>query len=396
MRALAHLLSTLSARVWSFLSGRAWRTLPRPNPVGQVHAPGVDPDRILVIGSGVSVGYGVLSHELALAGYLARTLAQLTHRGTDVDVVTDELMTARSAVRAVRNPGRYDALVISVGGIEAVGMTPRRSWEHDVRALLTAITLDAPASLRVYLLEIPPLASVLQLPRFAAGAVTKRVVALNSCSREVAEDFDQVTVVPAPEGIAGPDAVRGRPAYSLWATRIAPMMVPGLDLQTAPVPIRVDETERQRALDDLRVVGTTPDERLRQLVATTRNLFDARGASLNLIDRDRQVVLATAGLGEEDSPRSEALCDVTIQRPQITVVPDTALDPVLRERSWAQGPDALRFYAGYPVESPDGYRVGALCVVDSRPRDFTDQDEALLRELALRVQGMLWETSARP
>lgn len=378
------------------MSGRAWRTLPRPNPVGQVHAPGIDPDRILVIGSGVSMGYGVLSHDLALAGHLARMLAQLTGRGTDVDVVTDELMTAQSAVRAVRNPGRYDALVISVGGIEAVGMTPRHRWERDLRALFTAITLDAPASLRIYLLEIPPLASVLQLPSFVAGAVTRRVVALNTYSRGVAEDFDQVTVITAPEGIAGPGAVRGRPAYNLWASRIAPVMVPDLDLQTAPLPVRVDETERQRALDELRVVGVPPDDRLRQIVATTRNLFDAHGASLNLIDHDRQVVLATSGLAEEDSPRSEALCDVTIQRPEIMVVPDTALDPLLRDRSWTQGPGAYRFYAGYPVESPDGYRVGALCVVDSKPRDFTDQDEALLRELALRVQSMLWETSARP
>ncbi len=43
-----------------------------------------------------------------------------------------------------------------------------------------------------------------------------------------------------------------------------------------------------------------------------------------------------------------------------------------------------------PVESPDGHRIGALCVIDREPRTFSDTDAALLRQLALRVQSVLW------
>jgi GAF domain-containing protein len=49
----------------------------------------------------------------------------------------------------------------------------------------------------------------------------------------------------------------------------------------------------------------------------------------------------------------------------------------------------VRFYAGYPIETPNGIRIGALCLLDPLPRGFTRADEALLRELALRVQAAL-------
>jgi GAF domain-containing protein len=49
----------------------------------------------------------------------------------------------------------------------------------------------------------------------------------------------------------------------------------------------------------------------------------------------------------------------------------------------------VRFYAGYPIEAPNGMRIGALCLTDPTPRSFNRADEALLRELALRVQAVL-------
>ena len=54
----------------------------------------------------------------------------------------------------------------------------------------------------------------------------------------------------------------------------------------------------------------------------------------------------------------------------------------------------MRFFAGYPLEAPDGRRVGALCVVDTSPRSFSKPEEALLRALTLRVQVELWAPRA--
>lgn len=390
-------LSNLGARgaasVWVAVSSNTWGDLPRPSNTATVHAPGVDPDRVLLLGSGTGVGYSVLSHDLALAGHLARKLSFLTGRGTDVDVDVDHHMSASMSRTALstHNASRFDAVVMSVGAVEAVTMTPIRQWERDIRALFETLTDDGPASLMTYFLAIPPLASMMRLPRLISRAVARQVDALNDAAQRIADEFPQVVFVESPSGIGGSTSLRGQAAFERWASHLAPVMVAGLDTQMNSQAVPVVEADRQRALDGLGVIGVTPDERLLTLVNTARNLFEAQGASVNLIDSDRQVVLVTAGLPYDDRPRSDTFCDFTIRRPGVLVVPDTSLDPRFSHRPWAQGADAVRFYAGYPVEAPDGSRVGALCVVDSRPRSFTDQDEALLRDLALRAQAILWE-----
>jgi GAF domain-containing protein len=75
------------------------------------------------------------------------------------------------------------------------------------------------------------------------------------------------------------------------------------------------------------------------------------------------------------------------------VVEDASRDETFSGHPWVVGQDHVRFYAGYPLEAPEGARVGALCVVDTKPRQFSRTEAALLRELALRVQGLIWTQS---
>jgi GAF domain-containing protein len=88
-------------------------------------------------------------------------------------------------------------------------------------------------------------------------------------------------------------------------------------------------------------------------------------------------------------PRFASLCDVTIQRREHFAVENAALDPRFVENPMVAGPPHLRFYAGYPIEAPNGTRVGTLSVFDPHPRGFSDADAALLRGLALMVQNEL-------
>ncbi len=127
------------------------------------------------------------------------------------------------------------------------------------------------------------------------------------------------------------------------------------------------------------------------IVETARDLFGATGASVTIIDHDLQRTRAAVGMPRHPIPRTEAICDLTIRGTGVFVVEDITTDARLADSMWADGTLA-RFYAGYPVESPDGQRIGALCIVDSTPRTFSDTDAALLRQLALRVQSALWGT----
>jgi GAF domain-containing protein len=71
------------------------------------------------------------------------------------------------------------------------------------------------------------------------------------------------------------------------------------------------------------------------------------------------------------------------------VVPDALADERFRNNPYVLGEPHIRFYAGFPIESADGERIGALCVFDPEPRAAGDVDLVLLRELALMLQAEL-------
>ena len=71
--------------------------------------------------------------------------------------------------------------------------------------------------------------------------------------------------------------------------------------------------------------------------------------------------------------------------------PDTLLDERFASNPAVTGPPFIRFYAGYPLETHDGHRIGTLCVMDTEPREFSPQDEVMLRSFALMVQDLIWE-----
>ena len=146
---------------------------------------------------------------------------------------------------------------------------------------------------------------------------------------------------------------------------------------------------RLRALRALTMANRGPDERIDRVVANARDLLGATGASLNFIESEYQWVKTAVGMPRENTPRDETLCDITIRSPHVFVIEDTAADD--RYVAFSGSTDPVRFYAGYPVEAPDGHRVGALCITDCQPRVFTGSDASLLRDLALQVQALLWE-----
>jgi len=152
----------------------------------------------------------------------------------------------------------------------------------------------------------------------------------------------------------------------------------------------VDEPARQAALDALHVVDSATDARIDRIARTARDLLGASGASVTFLDHERQWIKSAVSMSRSDTARAISFCNTTISRPELFVVEDAAQDHAFAAHPWVVGEEQVRFYAGYPVEAPNGERVGALCVVDTKPRHFSGAEAALLRELALRVQTLLW------
>ncbi len=154
----------------------------------------------------------------------------------------------------------------------------------------------------------------------------------------------------------------------------------------------VAEETRLQALGALRLLDTPREERFDRIVRLAKRLFDVPMAVVSLIDEDRQYHLAEIGVGIDEVPRSDSFCHYTIQDTVAMVVTDPAHDPRFADNPFVTGDHPIRFYAGQPLATPAGVNVGALCIVDDRPRDLTPDQVLLLRELADFVEAELART----
>lgn len=151
----------------------------------------------------------------------------------------------------------------------------------------------------------------------------------------------------------------------------------------------IDERRRQQALDALGVLDTPPDERVDRITRLAKDIFDVPMVSVTLIDRDRQWRKSEIGLGGREAPREDAFCDATVRQDATLVVEDAATTERFAENPFVAGDPHLRFYAGQPLHAPGGEPIGTLCLLDTQPRAFDDDERKMLGDLALWVQTEL-------
>jgi hypothetical protein len=151
----------------------------------------------------------------------------------------------------------------------------------------------------------------------------------------------------------------------------------------------VAELARQRALDELQIVGTAPSERFDRITRMAQRLLGFELVVINFIDHDRQWVKSSTLEVPQGSARSGAFCDTTIQQSGTFVVHNAQDDPRFKDNTGVSGDLGIRFYAGHPIEGPGGERVGAICVADTVDREFGPAQEVILRDLALWTQQEL-------
>jgi PAS domain S-box-containing protein len=150
----------------------------------------------------------------------------------------------------------------------------------------------------------------------------------------------------------------------------------------APVQSLRQEAERLAALSRLRLLDTPPEERFDRITRLARRLFDAPIAVINLVDADRQWVKSCQSLAVTETPRGISFCAHAILDDGPLVIADARSDPRFAANPLVTGEPFIRFYVGQPLKSPDGHRVGTLCVLDRAPRQPAAADLAALRDLA--------------
>lgn len=153
-----------------------------------------------------------------------------------------------------------------------------------------------------------------------------------------------------------------------------------------PAPIPADDARRLRALRELLILDTPPEERFDRLVAFAAEEFDVPIALISLIDEQRQWFKARVGLEACETSREISFCGHAILQPGFFEVLDAARDPRFADNPLVVGAPFIRFYLGAPLTLPGGATVGTLCLIDNRPREFDAMSHAILgtlRDLAV-------------
>ena len=160
-----------------------------------------------------------------------------------------------------------------------------------------------------------------------------------------------------------------------------------------PAPVPPDEIQRLAALQALGLLDTPAEERFDRLTRVTAALFDVPIALVSLVDANRQWFKSCVGTDIKESSREVSFCAYAVAERDMLVIPDALRDDRFADNPVVSGPPYVRFYAGAPIFTSDGHCAGTLCVIDGRPRDFTDDDRDRLRDLAAIVQQELTASS---
>jgi hypothetical protein len=380
---------------------RLWRAhvtvvrsrLVRPADGRQAYAAGRRTIRVLLVGSGPLMGWGVGSHDLALPGAIARALAAATGRGAVVDVVPHPSAGVKRLGRLLDQAGfeRYDAVVLSGAVADALRMAELPGWAAELRRVLEHARSCGPRT--VAWLGAQPITSIRSYDNAGGRIADRQARRLNAAARDVCHETGALYVgLTAPEHIES----RGRrtPAgYLFWARQIVDALAPALLEREAQRSVpAADGADRVEAIERLKLSRRGGDPRLDGIVSTAKRTLGTEIAMFTVLDDRREWPLASTGAVLESIPIEQSACIHTIQTDDGMVVPDAVEDARFAANALVTGPAGLRYYAGYPVEAPDGTRIGALCVFGRAPRDPADGEADLdvLRELALLAQRELW------
>lgn len=149
------------------------------------------------------------------------------------------------------------------------------------------------------------------------------------------------------------------------------------------------EQARLAALEHYDILDTISEPQFERLVALASRHFNMPMATITFIDEHRQWFKARLGLEHVEGPRIESFCAVTIAQEGVMVVSDAHLDPLLRTYPNVIAAPHLRFYAGAPLVTPEGDKLGTFCVLDQQPRTFGLQEIEDLEAFAAMAMNEL-------
>jgi signal transduction histidine kinase len=144
-----------------------------------------------------------------------------------------------------------------------------------------------------------------------------------------------------------------------------------------------NEALRLQKLYDYQVLDTHSEDTFDKIALLASQIFNTKNAFVTFVDEHRVYFKANIGdFQATEVRREDSLCSLAILDEKITVFSDTLAIPDLSENRFVNSQNGIRFYAGAPLKTPEGYSVGTVCVIDSTPKEVTEHQMDMLRTLA--------------
>jgi GAF domain-containing protein len=165
-----------------------------------------------------------------------------------------------------------------------------------------------------------------------------------------------------------------------------------MSLSHFTVPARPeDEARRLLAVTAYQIDRDIPDPTLDAIVSETATLFGVPIAMISIVTDEQQCFPACVGLDVTSTSRSISFCGHAILTADTMIVPNALEDPRFAGNPLVVSGPQIRFYAGTPLISPEGFAIGTLCIVDARERRFDSSQVTMLKGQASRVMTRLNE-----
>lgn len=158
-------------------------------------------------------------------------------------------------------------------------------------------------------------------------------------------------------------------------------------MQTPAIP--ANEIERLHVLRALAILDTKAEERFDRVTRIATRMFNVPIALVTLVDANRQWFKSCIGLSTTETSRDISFCGHAILGSEAFVIQDAAEDIRFHDNPLVIGEPHIRFYAGRPIRTTHGFKIGTLCLIDSQPRTFSAKDINDLDDLACLVESEL-------
>lgn len=151
-----------------------------------------------------------------------------------------------------------------------------------------------------------------------------------------------------------------------------------------------NDQKRLQALNTFKILDSSPEESFTHIAHMIARIFNVPVALISFVSKDEVFFKANFGYPDHThAPRGVSLCSLAVLNDEVTLFENAKEEPCLMANPLVQGEFGLRFYAGAPLKTADGFNIGTVCIVDFKQRFFSKEQTKLLEDFATVVMNLL-------